>query len=110
VRYAVHNGVFTLDTSWTPAPVPYPGQTTGASLIIMNNWILGATNSIPAGGPLTVFAINQSDASKVFYLQPYVNDPISPLLSRAFATAAGGAPAVSWADMSLEADPQNRRF
>jgi hypothetical protein len=110
VRYAVHNGVFTLDTSWTPPAVPYPGQTTGGSLIIMNNWVLGATNSIPAAGPLTVFAINQGDASKVLYLQPYVNDPIPPLLSRAFATAAGGAPAVSWADMSLEADPQNRRF
>jgi hypothetical protein len=110
VRYAVHNGVFRLDTSWTPAAVPYPGQTTGGSLIIMNDWVVGATNSVPATGPLTVFAINQSDASKVFYLQPYVNDPIAPLLSRAFATAAGGAQAISWADMSLEADPQNRLF
>jgi hypothetical protein len=110
VRYSVHNGIFTLDTSWTPAAVPYPGQTTGASLIVMNNWVVGATNSIPAGEPLTVFAINQSDAGQVFYLQPYVNDPIPPLLSRAFATAAGGAPAVSWADMSLEADPRNGRF
>jgi hypothetical protein len=57
-----------------------------------------------------VFAINQSDANKVFYLQPYVNDPIPPLLSRAFATAADGGQAVSWAGMSLEADPQNGLF
>ena len=106
VRYAVHNGVFALDTSWTPPPVPFPGQTPGGSLVIMNNWILGATNSVPATGALTMFAINQSDASKVFYLQPYVDDPVPPLLSRAFATAANGAPAVSWAGMSLEADPR----
>lgn len=110
VRYAVHNGIFTLDTSWTPAPVPYAGQTPGGSLIIMNDWILGATNSLPAAGALTVFAINQNDASKVFYLQPYLHDPIPPQLLRAFATAAGGAQAISWAPMSLEADPQNGLF
>jgi hypothetical protein len=110
VRYSVDNGVFKLDTSWTPPAVPYPNQTTGGSLIVMNDWILGATNSIPAAGPLTVFAINQSDASKVFYLQPYVKDPIPPLLSKAFAKAAGGAQAVSWAGMSLEADPENGLF
>jgi hypothetical protein len=111
VRYSVHNGVFTPDNSWTPAPVPYPDQTTGGSLIIMNDWVLGATNSVPAAGALTVFAINQSDASKVFLLQPYVNDPIPPELAAAFATAAeGGVPAISWAGMSLEADPENGLF
>jgi hypothetical protein len=110
VRYSVHNGVFKLDTSWTPAAVPYPNQTIGASLIVMNDWIVGATNSVPAAGQLTVFAINQGDASKVFYLQPYVKDKIPPLLSKAFAKAADGKQAVSWADMSLEADPQNGLF
>jgi hypothetical protein len=111
VRYSVKNGEFTLDTSWTPAAVQYPSQTTGGSLIVLNNWIVGATNSVPAAGHLTVFAINQSDAKKVFVLQPYVNDPIPPLLSHAFAkAAAGGTQAHSWADMSLEADPQNGRF
>ena len=72
--------------------------------------VLGATNSVPAAGALTVYAINQSDAKKVFYLQPYVNDPIPPLLYRAFSTAAEGAQAISWAGMSLEADPQNGLF
>ncbi|MFL5863527.1 MAG: hypothetical protein ACJ780_22585 [Solirubrobacteraceae bacterium] len=111
VRYSVHHGVFTLDNSWTPGAVPYSGQTTGGSLIIMNNWIVGATNAIPAAGALTVFAINQSDARKVIYKQPYLNDPLSPLLRHVFQTAAaGGAQAISWADMSLEADPQNGLF
>ena len=90
VRYSVRKGVFKLDTRWTPAAVPYPNQTTGGSLIIMNDWVLGATNSIPAAGALTVFAINQSDASKIFRLQPYLNDPIPPEISKLFATAASG--------------------
>jgi hypothetical protein len=110
VRYSVRNGVFKLDTGWTPPAVPYPGQTTGGSLIVFNNWIVGATNSIPAAGRLTVFAINQGDAKNVLYLQPYVNDKIPPELNKAFAKAAGGKQAVSWADMSLEADPQNGLF
>jgi hypothetical protein len=80
-------------------------------VIVMNNWILGATNTVPAAGRLTVFAISQSDASKVFRLQPYVHDPIPPYISKLFATAAAGnTQALSWADMSLEADPQNGLF
>jgi len=110
VRYSVKNGIFKLDTSWTPAPVPNADQTTGGSLIVFDDWILGATNSIPAAGALTVFAIAQGDAKKVFYLQPYVHDPIPPEISKLFATAAGGQPAVSWAGMSLEADPANGLF
>jgi hypothetical protein len=104
VRYSVKDGIFTLDTGWTPAAVPYPGQTPGGSLIVMNDWILGATNTIPATGPLTVFAINQADATKVLLLQPYVNDPVAPELAAHFA------PAISWAGMSLEADPENGLF
>jgi hypothetical protein len=111
VRYSVQDGKFTLDSDWTPAPVPFDGQTVGGSLIVMNDWVVGATNNIPAAGALTVFAINQDDASKVFLLQPYVEDPIPHELSKAFATAAlGGAPAISWAGMSLEADPENGLF
>jgi hypothetical protein len=110
VRYSVRHGIFTLDTHWTPRAVPFPGQTPGGSLIVMNNWILGATNSLPAAGHLTVFAINQSDARKVFYLRPYAHDPIPPRLLKAFHTAAQGKQARSWAPMSLEADPQNGLF
>lgn len=110
VRYAVQNGIFTLDTSWTPEPVPYEGQTTGGSVIVFGEWIVGATNSVPATGALTVFAISQADDGKIFRLQPYVDDPIPPLLRAAFSTAAAGEPAVSWAGMSLEADTENGLF
>lgn len=106
VRYAVHNGMFKLDTSWTPAEVPYEGQTAGGSVIVFGEWIVGATNTAPATGPLTMFAVNQNDSSKVFMLQPYVDDPVAPVLREAFATAAAGAQAVSWAGMSLEADAE----
>ena len=47
VRYSVHRRVFTLDNSWGPARVPDPGQTTGGSLMVFNNWIVGATNASP---------------------------------------------------------------
>jgi hypothetical protein len=110
VRYSVKDGKFTLDTAWTPAAVADPGQTPGASLIVFNDWIVGAMNCVPATGALTMFAINQGDASKKFELQPYVDDPIDPELTKLFATAAAGQQAVSWAGMSLEADPENGLF
>ena len=113
VRYSVHHGHFKLDNRWQPVvPATNQGQTTGGSLIVMNDWVVGATNAPPAAARLTMFAISQSDPRKVFYLQPYVNDPIPPELAKAFSNKAdnGTAPAVSWADMSLEADPQNGLF
>lgn len=111
VRYSVKKGIFTLDTSWTPPAVSNSGQQPGGSLIVMNDWIVGATNTVPATGPLTVFAVNQGNSSNYLSIQPYVNDPIAPELAAAFSTASpGGLPAVSWADMSLEADSENGIF
>jgi hypothetical protein len=91
----------------------------------MNDWVVGATNSIFATEPLTVFAIHQGDASKYYSVQPFANDPIPPELAAAFKhqapnngtplcpgadPSATGLQAVSWADMSLEADPENGLF
>ena len=66
VRYVVRNGIFSLDATWTPEPVPFDGQTTGGSVIVMGDWIVGATNSVPATGPLTVFAIFGTETLQVF--------------------------------------------
>jgi hypothetical protein len=125
VRYAVTNGILTFDASWQPPAVTNCGQQPGGSLIAMNEWIVGATNSVFATEPLTVFAIHQGDASQYYAVQPFANDPVPPELAAAFATASpnGGSPlcpgvdpsasnlpAVSWADMSLEADPDNGLF
>jgi hypothetical protein len=62
--------MFTLDESWTPPPVSNDGQQPGGSLIVMNDWIVGATNTVPATGYLTTFVINQGDASKYYSVQP----------------------------------------
>ncbi len=70
VRYSVTNGIFTLDTSWTPPAVVNAGQQPGGSLIVMNDWIVGATNTVPATGALTTFAIHQGDASIYYSVQP----------------------------------------
>jgi hypothetical protein len=125
VRYAVTNGILTFDASWQPPAVTNCGQQPGGSLIVMNEWIVGATNTVFATEPLTVFAIHQGDASKYYAVQPFANDPIGPVLAAAFKNKApnGGSPlcpgvdpaatdlpAVSWADMSLEADPENGLF
>jgi hypothetical protein len=112
VRYIVKNGKFTLDDSWQPVvPNTANGQTAGGSLIVMNNWIVGATNTPPSAAPLTMFAISQSDPNTIITSQPYADDPIAPELAKAFSKAAANkTQAVSWADMSLEADPQNNIF
>jgi hypothetical protein len=60
---------------------------------------------------MTTFAINQGDASKYYSLQPFKDDPVAPELKAAFATASpGGLQAISWDDMSLEADSENGLF
>jgi hypothetical protein len=125
MRYMVTNGFFTEDETWQPPAVANCGQQVGGSLIVMNDWIVGATNAVFATEPLTVFAIHQGDASKYYSVQPFANDPVAPELAAAFHDkapnngsplcdgvdpSATDLPAVSWADMSLEADPKNGLF
>jgi hypothetical protein len=111
VRYSVSHGIFTQDTSWTPPAVSNDGQEPGGSLIVMNDWVVGNTNTVPATGAMTTFAINQGDASKYYSRQPFKADPVAPELAAAFAKASPGElPAISWDDMSLEADPENGLF
>jgi hypothetical protein len=128
VRFSVKNGVFTQDESWQPTQVTNAGQQIGASLIVFNDWILGTTNSVPATGPITVFAVHQGDATNYHSVQPFKDDPVAPVLAFAFRTASPkalqcvngvppedtttlpGDPAISWAGMSLEADAENGLF
>lgn len=121
-RYIVSKkGYIRPDKNWNPPAVTNCGQQPGGSLIVMNDWVVGATNSIFATEPLTVFAIHQGDASYLS-VQPFASDPVAPELALAFHNQAPntGSPtcpgnpsslqAVSWADMSLEADPENGLF
>ena len=108
IRYKIKNGKFTLDTSWNPGVVTLAGQTTATSYVVMNDWVVGQVNTLPSATALSVIAINQSDASKQFSIQPFLGDPIPPLVAAAFSTAApGNQPAISWAPASVSADPDS---
>lgn len=108
IRYSVDCGRFHLDRSWNPGVVTLEGQTTATSYVVMGDWVVGQVNTLPSATALSVIAINQSDASKQFSIQPFLGDPIPPLVAAAFATAApGGVPAISWAPASVSADADN---
>lgn len=108
IRYQVKNGKFFLDESWNPGTVTLEGQTTATSYVVMDDWVVGQVNTLPSATALSVIAINQSDASKQFSIQPFLGDPIPPLVAAAFSTAAeGGKPAISWAPASVSADPDS---
>ncbi len=73
----------------------------------MDDWVIGQVNTLPSATALSVIAVNQSDASKQFFLQPFLGEPIPPFVAAAFSTAAkGGVPAISWAPASVSADPE----
>ncbi len=108
IRYEVKNGKFILDTSWNPGTITLDGQTLCTSFVVMNDWVVAQTNTLPASTALDVIAINQGDASIQYRLQPFAGDPIPPLVAAAFATQGpGGVQAISWAPMSVSADFDN---
>ena len=108
IRYEVNGGKFILDNSWNPGTITLSGQTLCTSFVVMNDWVVAQTNTLPASTALDVIAINQGDASKQYRLQPFAGDPIPPLVAAAFSNQGpGGVPAISWAPMSVSADPEN---
>lgn len=108
IRYLVKKGKFILDQSWTPGTITLEGQTTATSFVVMNDWVVGQVNTLPSAVALSVIAVNQCDASKQFVIQPFLGDPVPPLVAAAFSSAAkDGQPAISWAPASVSADPSN---
>ncbi len=108
IRYQIKKGKFILDESWNPGTITLEGQTTATSFVVMDDWVVGQVNTLPSATALSVFAVNQSDASKQFSIQPFLGDPIPPLVAAAFSTAAkDGEPAISWAPASVSADPSS---
>lgn len=108
IRYQIENGKFIKDHSWNPGTITVSGQTLCTSFVVMNDWVVAQTNTLPASTALDVIAINQGDASKLYKLQPFAGDPIPPLVQVAFATQGpGGSQAISWAPMSVSADAEN---
>jgi hypothetical protein len=108
IRYAVNAGKFTLDTTWNPGVITLPGQTLCTSFVVMNDWVVAQTNTLPSATALSVIAINQANAANQFQIQPFLGDPIPPLVSVAFSNAApGGTQAISWAPASVSGDADN---
>lgn len=108
IRYEVKNGKFILDTSWNPGTITVDGQTLCTSFVVMNDWVVAQTNTLPASTALDVIAINQGDALNQYKIQPFAGDPIPPDVEAAFAhQGPDGSAAISWAPMSVSADPDN---
>ena len=108
VRYEVRKGRLKLDTTWNPGTLLTSGQTPGWAVVVLNDWVVGQSNGLPASAPLSVFAVNQGDASKQFTLQPFAGDPIPPLVEAAFSKQApGGTQAVSWNAATVSVDPKS---
>jgi hypothetical protein len=107
VRYQIKAGHLTPDPSWDPGTLLVPGQTAGWAAVIINDWVVGQCNGLPASAALSVFAVNQGDAANQFTLQPFVGDPIPPLVKAAFSKLApGGTQAVSWNAATVSTDPE----
>lgn len=101
MRYIVSDaGKFTLDTSWTPkiSITPVTGQTTNTSFSVMNDWVVVASNSFASNAPMSLVAINQTDASQALQIQPFATDTPNPILVKAYDGA------ISWVSASVSTD------
>ncbi|HUO05432.1 MAG TPA: hypothetical protein VMU16_09570 [Candidatus Binataceae bacterium] len=106
IRYKINAGHLTLDSSWNPGPLLVSGQTAGWAAVLINDWVVGQCNGLPASTAMSVFAVNQGDASNQFSMQPFAGDPIPPLVLAAFSKQGpGGTQAISWNAATVSADP-----
>jgi hypothetical protein len=106
-RYIYENRRLTLDTSWAPVVYldPNSGQMTASGLVVLNDWVVFTTNGSPANKTgsspwLSLFAINQADATKQFVVQPF----------KAFEAPNIPNYPYSWAPSSVSVDPQRKRI
>ena len=74
-RYRYENRRLTLDAAWHPGAVVLPSQSGPTAGAVMHDWVIVATNAVPADTPLSVVAINQADASRQFSIQPFAAVP-----------------------------------
>jgi len=98
IRYIVQDGMFISDDAWNPGTITLTGQTLSTSFVVVNDWVVAQTNTLPATTALSVISINQGNAAHQFSIQPFLGDPIPCLIATAFS------PAISWAPMSVSGD------
>jgi hypothetical protein len=104
-RYFYADGQFTLDESWDPGPIYEKGQTSGTAMVVMNDWVVLSTNAAPAERPLSVIAINQSDAKQQFSTQPFAELKAPPQYPRSICPSAVSVDAVYRRIYALDAGP-----
>ncbi|HJQ39737.1 MAG TPA: hypothetical protein VKB93_21540 [Thermoanaerobaculia bacterium] len=104
-RYLYADGQFTLDESWDPGPIYEKGQTSGTAMVVMNDWVVLSTNAAPAERPLSVIAINQSDATQQFSTQPFAEFKAPPKYPRSLCPSAVSVDAVHQRIYALDAGP-----
>ncbi len=70
-RYVWDGKNITLDTSWGPVSYLKPGQTGAGAVVLAGDWVILSTNGIPTSKvPLSVVAVSQANASKIFRIDP----------------------------------------
>jgi len=108
IRYAISpTGTLTLDPSWTTGPLLTTGQTIGWAAVVMGDWVCSQCNGLPASAPLSIYAVNQADASNRFTIQPFANDPIPLDVKLAYRKQGpGGTQAVSFTPSTMSVDPE----
>jgi hypothetical protein len=75
-RYVWNGKNITLDTSWGPVSYLKPGQTGAGAVVLAGDWVILSTNGIPTSKvPLSVVAVSQANASKIFRIDPI---PLKP--------------------------------
>jgi hypothetical protein len=111
-RYVYARRTLSLDPAWGPVTYldPATGQTPASAVVVMNDWVVFQDNSTPAvatgSSPwLTVTAINQADASKMFVAQPFTGFRSPPGFPVSFASAAVSADPVSNRIYTLDSGP-----
>jgi hypothetical protein len=105
-RYQYAGGHLSLDTTWGPVTYldPSSGQTVASAVVLMNDWVVFEDNATPVTSPtgpspwLSVWAINQADASKQFAVQPFKAFPSPPNYPFSYSPSA------------VSADPRHNRI
>jgi hypothetical protein len=73
-RYTYANNAFAPDPSWGPVSYLQNGQTAASAMAVLGDYVVGMTNGgAPTPTPMSVFAVSQTDATKVANLQPFAN-------------------------------------
>jgi hypothetical protein len=104
-RYLYENGQFTLDDSWEPGQIYKKGQTSSTAMVVMNDWVILQTNATPAKRPLSVIAINQSDARRQFAAQPFADFPSPKGYPKSISPSAVSVDATQNRIYALDAGP-----